>query len=152
MIRKFFVIILIAFTLLLATFSAPSAERRQPTEQEMASFDPILSIYLKDHFAAKSVQGDGTSFQKITKVEFCCVDEVSGEVIYIVDLWFKTRLYDRLRLDYAGYMVQRVYFTMDAPDRIRKDARGFEIVDSSDAIRTNDMTVREGWRSVVEKE
>lgn len=122
------------------------------TEQEMASFDSVLVSYLKDHFADISVQGDATSFQKLTKVEFCCVDEFDNKVTYIVDLWFKTRLYDHLRLDYDGHMIQRSYFTMDAPDRIKKDARGFEMIDSTESLRIDDMTVRGGWRSVVEKE
>ena len=118
----------------------------------MASFDSVLVSYLKDHFADISVQGDATSFQKLTKVEFCCVDEFDNKVTYIVDLWFKTRLYDHLRLDYDGHMIQRSYFTMDAPDRIKKDARGFEMIDSTESLRIDDMTVRGGWRSVVEKE
>lgn len=149
---KYFFSILTVCTIWASTCWGLSAERRLPTEQERESFGVPLASYLKDHFASKRIYGDATSFQKITKVEFCCVDEVQGEITYIVDLWFKARLYDHLRLDYDGYMVQRVYFTMDSLNEIRKDAKGFEIVESSDSIRTNDIVVREGWRTIVEKE
>lgn len=108
---KFFVSILIVFTVWAATCWGLSAERRPPTQTENQTYLPIVQLWLGGHWEKVKDLGDDIQIvQRISEVNYCCVEDDEGKVIHIVDIKFHAKYFDRGRLVEEKDMAQRILF------------------------------------------
>src|SRR3990167_8653148 len=109
--KKFYAIILIAFSVWLASTSAPYAVRRPPTSSEQATYLPLVQMWLGQNWEQKKDLGDGVHIaQKITEVSYCCIDSDEDRHVHIIDIKFHAKYYDRNRMIEEKDMAQRVLF------------------------------------------
>ena len=109
--KRFFAIILIVFTVLVASCSELFAGRRPPTETENRTYLPIVQLWLGANWEKIKVYDKGEYIaQKITEVSYCCIDDDGGRHIHIVDIKFHAKFYDRDRLIEEKDMAQRILF------------------------------------------
>lgn len=108
---KFFAIILTTSIVWGAICSAPSAQRRPPTQSEHQTYLPIVQLWLGANWEKVKDLGDGIQIaQKITEVSYCCIDSDEDKHIHIVDIKFHAKYYDHDRLVEEKDMSQRILF------------------------------------------
>lgn len=109
--KRFSVSMLGAYIGLLVFISAPYAERRQPTEMENQTYLPIVQLWLSGNWEKVKDLGDNIQIaQKITEIDYCCIDQDEDRHIHIVDIQFHAKYYDRDRMIEEKDMAQRILF------------------------------------------
>ena len=106
---------LIAITVFIILFVSglAHADRRQLTSLEQSIFTPIVHGWLASNWDKVKIYEDGDiRKQAINKVEVCCVDEDGNRQIYIVDIYFHTKLYHKHSVIEDMDMTQRVLFKL----------------------------------------
>ena len=97
--------------LLLAGSWELSAERRQPTQSEEQTYLPLVQLWLGINWEKVKELGDGIRIvQRITKVDYCCLDEDEDRHLHIIDIKFHALYFDHNRLIEEKDMAQRILF------------------------------------------
>ena len=103
-------ITIIIFMILFVSGSA-YADRRPLTPSEHTIFKPIVHDWLIENWERIKIYEDGdVRKQVINKVEVCCIDEEDSYQIYIVDIYFHTKLYHKQAVIENMDMTQRILF------------------------------------------
>src|SRR3990172_427109 len=93
---------------LLFTAGDVSGSRRLPTSHEHEAFLPIFNEWITQNWQDKREYTGGDINEKLTSVNFCCIDSFDGEELYIVDVTFHAQWLERGKIVDDADMVQRL--------------------------------------------
>ena len=102
-------IVIIAF-ITLSVFGLAHADKRPPTQYEHETFMPALQLWLGGNWQKVKEFEEGGIEQAITKVAFCCIENIADKNIYIVDIEFHAKFYNGNILAEEKDMYQRILF------------------------------------------
>jgi len=85
-----------------------SGSRRPPTYHEHEAFLSIFNVWIAQNWQDKREYAGGYINEKLTSINFCCIDSFDGEELYIIDVTFHAQWLERGKIVDEADMVQRL--------------------------------------------
>ena len=85
-----------------------SGSRRPPTYHEHEAFLSVFNVWIAQNWQYKREYAGGYINEKLTGINFCCIDSFDGGELYIVDVSFHAQWLERGKVVDEADLVQRL--------------------------------------------
>ena len=85
-----------------------SGSRRPPTYHEHEAFLSVFNVWIAQNWQDKREYAGGYINEKLTSINFCCIDSFDGKELYIIDVTFHAQWLERGKIVDEANMVQRL--------------------------------------------